>query len=98
MARLVLLSPFGGDPVDHNHASYWSFSAHSCDLLSFEQQIAHQPQHQMGICGTLADSQNNLTYISQFIVQKPIKSNHTHQLLIKNWLKKVSLTAKNSQK
>jgi len=44
-ARVVLLNPFGGDPVDHDHISYGSLS-------SSEQQIAHQHRQQMGIHGT----------------------------------------------
>jgi len=45
-ARAVLLNPFGGDPVDHDHISYRSLS-------SSEQQITHQHRQQMGIHGTL---------------------------------------------
>ena len=43
-ARPVKLNPFGGDPVDKDHASYRLLSAHfRGDLLSSsEQRIARQ--------------------------------------------------------
>ena len=55
-ARAVLLTPFGGDPVDRDHRSP---SAHCRDLLSaYERRSARQFQRQK------ANGQNSSRHIS----------------------------------
>ena len=100
-AVLLHVNPFGGDPVDHNYASYGLLLVHFHNLLSSsEQRITRKLQQQMGFM--VPFDCNSLTHVSSLFVSKLGKSPNTYATMSRTKLpvfdrKQIGLTSNNSQ-